>query len=342
MITGYTGTDKTIVLEDDFAGKDILNGAIPSDVKLLCNPDSNVAKMYYFTEHSFYALENPDFEYQYLATADMKTTLIAYHGTEKEITIPAGTALIADNAIPSTVTLAHLDNMVPIFDNPINAWPESFTNGQIQVYAEPNSQYILSMRNNAYATYSTFFVSATYPNVYYTVEYGNVCLAGVATSSATVTLPGYYTSLSASILGQYNQWIGFGYDLVQNPFTPFNVPIYVPSGSPTAKLLDTYGIPYNVQQTVKYSLPAALVEIEDEAFMDSAFEEVTISSGCTTIGAYAFANSKSLVAIHIPSSVTNIDTTAFSGCSKVIIYCKTGSAAETFAQTLGLPYVTEP
>ena len=148
-----------------------------------------------------------------------------------------------------------------IYDWIYEAWPENFTNGQIQLCVEPNSQYILNMRKNAYATYPPSFVSATYPNVYYTVEYGNVCLAGVATSSATVTLPGYYTSLSEGILEQYNQWIGDGYGPFQNPFNPFNLSVFVPYGSPTAKLLDTYVIPYNVQQTVKSSLPAALVEI---------------------------------------------------------------------------------
>ena len=42
----------------------------------------------------------------------------------------------------------------------------------------------------------------------------------------------------------------------------------------------------------------------------------------------------SLTSVTIPNSVTSIDYTAFSGCSKLTIYGSTNSAAERYAKNM--------
>ena len=55
-----------------------------------------------------------------------------------------------------------------------------------------------------------------------------------------------------------------------------------------------------------------------------------IPEGCTSIGAKAFKDCANLTQIRIPASVTSIDTTAFEGCEKVLVYGTADSAAQTF------------
>ena len=66
-------------------------------------------------------------------------------------------------------------------------------------------------------------------------------------------------------------------------------------------------------------LPAQLKEIEEEAFAGMACEGIIVPDGCTSIGAKAFADCKSLIYIRIPSSVTDIAEDAFEGCGSVRI-----------------------
>ncbi|MBR1685391.1 MAG: Ig-like domain-containing protein, partial [Clostridia bacterium] len=89
------------------------------------------------------------------------------------------------------------------------------------------------------------------------------------------------------------------------------------------------------------SLPAALTEIDEEAFEGIAAERVVIPEGCISIGSRAFADADKLLAVQIPGSVSYIAEDAFSGCSEVTIYCASGSYAETYAMDNGMPYVSE-
>ncbi|MBE5808599.1 MAG: leucine-rich repeat domain-containing protein [Clostridiales bacterium] len=86
------------------------------------------------------------------------------------------------------------------------------------------------------------------------------------------------------------------------------------------------------------TMPDALVEIRAEAFYrNTSIESVVLDSKVQTIGARAFAYS-SLKSITIPASVRTIADDAFLGCSGLVIYGKTGSAAETFAKKKGFTF----
>ena len=67
---------------------------------------------------------------------------------------------------------------------------------------------------------------------------------------------------------------------------------------------------------------------------------VILKNGTKGITGKAFSNSK-LENIYIPSSTTDIDEKAFSGCEGLTIYCEAGSYAETFAKEYGFSYVTD-
>ena len=82
-------------------------------------------------------------------------------------------------------------------------------------------------------------------------------------------------------------------------------------------------------------LPAALREIEPEAFEGISARTVVIPDGTTSIGARAFADCANLKYADIPDSVRSIAGDAFAG-SQVIIICNPDSFAAAFAQELGL------
>ena len=86
-----------------------------------------------------------------------------------------------------------------------------------------------------------------------------------------------------------------------------------------------------------FILPGNLKIIEDNAFDGITAQKVEIQDGCTSIGSEAFANCRRLRMIRIPSSVTKIDDTAFSGCTNLTIY---GSSNESkrIADLYGFTY----
>ncbi|MBR5302874.1 MAG: leucine-rich repeat protein [Clostridia bacterium] len=69
---------------------------------------------------------------------------------------------------------------------------------------------------------------------------------------------------------------------------------------------------------VVLQLPSALVEIDDEAFMnDTSITSVVIPDGAVSIGVRAFAGCGNLKRITIPETVTNIGVDAFDGCEGI-------------------------
>ncbi len=80
------------------------------------------------------------------------------------------------------------------------------------------------------------------------------------------------------------------------------------------------------------TLPDSLEEIEEEAFFhDMSITEVTIRDGAKVIGPRAFASS-GLETIHIPTTVSQIDSTAFDDLSEMFtIYAPRGSYSHLFA-----------
>ena len=67
-------------------------------------------------------------------------------------------------------------------------------------------------------------------------------------------------------------------------------------------------------------------------FYGCAFTEITIGTGLTAIPGHAFRGNYELKKVTIPSNVTFIASSAFSGCPSDMVICGyVGSAAETFA-----------
>ena len=75
------------------------------------------------------------------------------------------------------------------------------------------------------------------------------------------------------------------------------------------------------------------VSRELEAFLNSGATTLEIPSGCESIGAGAFKNSK-LRTVTVPASVTQIAEDAFAGCGK-IIFITTSTAALEYAAEKG-------
>ena len=92
-----------------------------------------------------------------------------------------------------------------------------------------------------------------------------------------------------------------------------------------------------ILQNAEIVLPDDLEKIEAEAFRKSTFASVCCNGNISSIGAYAFAENTALEWICIPSSVTDIDSTAFKDCSEtLVIYGEEGSYAQTFAENNGI------
>ena len=88
-----------------------------------------------------------------------------------------------------------------------------------------------------------------------------------------------------------------------------------------------------------FILPAALMEIGEEAFAGMPFTSLLLPEGVTMIPARAFADSK-LLQIYIPETVTEIAENAFENCSAdLIIFGVAGSYAETFANEAGFRFI---
>ena len=67
---------------------------------------------------------------------------------------------------------------------------------------------------------------------------------------------------------------------------------------------------------------------------------VKIRNSCEKIGKWAFKNCKSLKQIHIPSTVTKIDDTAFEGCTNVEVF-GSGEEAKRIAELYSFRFVEE-
>ena len=111
-----------------------------------------------------------------------------------------------------------------------------------------------------------------------------------------------------------------------------NVPLMVFNGG-------IYISDVNEESAVK--LPAALTEIEDEAFMNTFFYSVDLPETVTSIGSKAFANCSNLKHIYIPENTTRIAKDAFMNVTNLVIWGKNGSYAEFFANSNGFEFRTK-
>lgn len=87
-----------------------------------------------------------------------------------------------------------------------------------------------------------------------------------------------------------------------------------------------------------FILPAALVEICDEAFMRGMFTYAKLPESCMKIGSRAFADCPNLRCIYIPVTTTSIDRYSFENTKNITIIGKDGSYAEFYAQKYGFTF----
>lgn len=96
---------------------------------------------------------------------------------------------------------------------------------------------------------------------------------------------------------------------------------------------------YNCPKLKQIEFKAPVKTISRSAFNRcTALESVVIPSGCEKICSHAFRTCKKLRQITIPDSVTKIEPDAFLESPNVMICCKKGSAAESYAIENGLKY----
>ncbi|MBE5774130.1 MAG: hypothetical protein E7337_09380 [Clostridiales bacterium] len=120
----------------------------------------------------------------------------------------------------------------------------------------------------------------------------------------------------------------------------------VGAGTATVTLTAENGLSASCTVTVRkalktLSLPAALTEIQAEAFENAALECVVIPEKATAIGERAFKDCDTLMAVRIPESVKTIGNGAFDGCPGLIVYCAEGSYAHSWAAQNGIEFITE-
>ncbi|MBQ3266224.1 MAG: leucine-rich repeat protein [Ruminococcus sp.] len=88
------------------------------------------------------------------------------------------------------------------------------------------------------------------------------------------------------------------------------------------------------------SLSKRITRIPDRAFCNcSSLSEVQLPDSVTSLGAYSFSGCSALSKVMIPESVSSISSTAFQNDEQLVIYCRTGSYAHSFAESGGYRYV---
>ena len=87
-------------------------------------------------------------------------------------------------------------------------------------------------------------------------------------------------------------------------------------------------------------IPDKVSEIDNCTFEGcTGLIKVRIPENVTSINYNAFYNCKSLKKIYIPNSVISFDNTAFAKCENLTIYGEAGSAAETYANQMDIPFL---
>lgn len=94
------------------------------------------------------------------------------------------------------------------------------------------------------------------------------------------------------------------------------------------------------------TIPAVLdgypvVAIGERAFEGQRIAAVILPDGLETIGWFAFYGCETLIDVSIPTSVTSIGYAVFDGCENLSIICASGSYAEQYAVSYGLPHISQ-
>lgn len=93
------------------------------------------------------------------------------------------------------------------------------------------------------------------------------------------------------------------------------------------------------------TVPATLdgypvVAIGERAFEGKEVAAVILPEGLEAVGWFAFYGCEALIDVSIPTSVTSIGYAVFDGCPNVSIICAEGSYAAQYADSYGLPRIS--
>lgn len=106
----------------------------------------------------------------------------------------------------------------------------------------------------------------------------------------------------------------------------------ISAGSAIAPLISESAFSAEADDAPVFILPAALKEIGEGAFENTAAESVIIPEGTESIGDRAFADNEALRTVLIPESVAFIGEHSFDGSMSVTIQAEEGSYAVAWAQ----------
>ena len=84
-----------------------------------------------------------------------------------------------------------------------------------------------------------------------------------------------------------------------------------------------------------------VIAIGERAFEGQRIAAVILPDGLEAIGWFAFYGCETLIDISIPTSVTSIGYAVFDGCEDLSIICASGSYAEQYAVSYGLPHISQ-
>ena len=99
----------------------------------------------------------------------------------------------------------------------------------------------------------------------------------------------------------------------------------------------TYRLYIQVMDMEVMQLPAGLKEIAAEAFLNTAAEYVILPASLESAGSRAFSGAENLRMLRIDSATFRPDM--FEANAQLVIACQSGSAAESYAETMDIPYV---
>ncbi len=102
-------------------------------------------------------------------------------------------------------------------------------------------------------------------------------------------------------------------------------------GGESPRLLGKYNL-----ESQAFTLPGALIRIEEEAFAGCTFRHVILGDRVQSVGPGAFRNCAELRFIEIPDTVTEIADDAFAGCEQLTVICHRDTKAFQYAQDHGL------
>jgi hypothetical protein len=142
-------------------------------------------------------------------------------------------------------------------------------------------------------------------------------------SSKIVIIPEKINDKSVTSIGYYAFW--------GNNLTSVTIPESITSIGHDA-------FAYN--QLTSLNIPNRVTSIGMQAFCNNQLTSLTIGNSVTSIGDGAFYNNR-LTSVYIGNSVTSIGLGAFYGNQLTSIHGKKGSAAETYANSNGIPFIAE-